>query len=84
MFKGHFVATTNITTSMTSGMICVAVMVGSDSGVAAGLNRAPPNRMATRPRMTEAATVTSRIRRRVVGRLELSSLISLSASGAGW
>src|SRR5689334_15602691 len=78
MFSGHLVATTNITTRTTSGMIWVAVMVGSDSEAAAGLKKTPPNRRAARPRIAVATTVTSTIRRRRLGRLEPASRVSVS------
>ena len=82
MFSGHFVATTNITTRMTSGMIWVAVMVGSDSEAAAGLKRTPPNTRAARPMIVIAATDISRIRRRRSGRPEGSTRVLLRAVGS--
>src|SRR4051794_31323874 len=79
MFNGHFVATTNIATRMTSGMIWMAVMVGSGSVVAAGVSMPLPSTRAARPRITKPATAISRIRRRS-GRPGRSSRMSLAGA----
>src|SRR4051812_7381602 len=81
MFSGHLVATTNITTRMTSGMIWIAVMFGSGSVVAAGLKMSPPSTRAARPRITKPATAISRIRRRRAGRSGRSSWMSPAGAG---
>src|SRR5215218_2858456 len=80
MFSGHLVATTNITTRMTSGMICTAVMVCSGSVAAPWLRNPPPSTRAARPRIASPATTISRIRRRRLGRGDCWSRVSSRVS----
>src|SRR6476469_5912087 len=80
MFSGHFVATMNIMTRMTSGMIWTAVMECSGCGVAEGLKISPPSTSAINARNANPAAAASRIRRRVGRGASLSRVWSAATA----